>query len=585
MPTAQNPIQCTVKIQGEQLSQSIVRVALDQHVDTHSSLQIDFTEAEVGGSRGDAFLDVNQAGTYLGETVTLEIGYVGENAPALKFVGIVTQYALVNAVDGLNTVRLTAASPTVLLDGARRFKSFENTKASGAVSAVLGSYQITKSSVPATSYQYDWLLQHDETDWEFVRRHLTRSGFFCFYDGEKLQMGPPNGTAALTLTFRENLASFSVGVGIEQPEFSSVIYTPTEEKELRPDSKQVSSSQSLSGFSKTALDASKAAFGVSSMLPLGQAGMSPSDADKLVDGERSRAVARMLECSGTSWDPKLRVGMTVECSGLGNSSGSYFITSVSHQLTGDEGYTNTFQCIPVGAAYPQRPSLPERTAGLRRAVVTDNKDPMQFGRIKVQAAWFGEVATDWLRVLSPYAGAEYGWYVLPEIGDEVLIGFLEGDVQHPFVIGSLYNGVDKPPANAYHDDNYIKLFQTKAGNLIKIDDTSGEEEITFSTVGENNSIVMSNKDRHIQVETKGDVIIKADGNVQVEAKQDISMKATGDVTIEGKAITLKSTADTKIEGLNVDIKANVGFKASGQAQAEVSASGQMTIKGAMVMIN
>jgi uncharacterized protein involved in type VI secretion and phage assembly len=584
MPTVQIPVRCSVKIKDKEYADSVSQVELDQHIDAHHSLLVYIVDTSPT-STSDDFFDPNEAKNYLGETITVTMQYSNDNKPRLKFVGTVTQFTLVNAVDGVNTLRITAASPTVLLDGARKYVSYREIKSSEAINRVSGNYSITKSSIPATSFTWDCLVQHDETDWAFIRRLATFEGYYCYYNGEKLVVEQPNTGASHTLKFREALGSFSIGIGIEQPNFATVLYTEDDNKQLRPDSKSVSKSRSLSGISKIALDVSERTFGASSLVPIGMPGLSAGDADKAVDRERSRAVERMLEGEGMSTVPELRVGMTIEIQGLGNTSGSYYITSVRHSISDRGLYENTFTCIPVDAAFPQQAPKPDAAAGLRRALVVDNKDPEKLGRIKVRTAWFDQEDTAWLRLIAPYAGPDYGWYALPEVGDEVLVGYVEGDFQQPFVLGSLYNSTNKPAAAAYNDENNIKLFQTRSGNLIMIDDTSGGEEITISSASEKSTVVLSNKEKLISITTLGDIKLKADGNIQVESQKDISMKATGNVTIEGQKISLKSTADTAIQGMNVEIKADIGLKASGGAQAELKASGQMAIKGAMVMIN
>ena len=586
MAKVQIPVKCSVKVKDKEYVDSVYQIDLDQHIDTHHSMLIYIMDTSQGADSDD-FFDPAMAKDFLGETLTVTIApSEGDDAPS-KFVGVITQFALVNSVDSTNTIRITAASPTVLMDGAQKYESFESMTSSEAIEKAAKGHKITIGNIASTPDSWDYLLQHNETDWAFCRRLATTNGLFCYYDGEKLYVREPNTSTALTLTFRQTLGSFSLGVGIEQPNFSTVVYSEVENKELRPDSKQVSKSRSLGGVGSEALKASENNFSTSSLSRLGIPGMSAGDADKIVDRERSRAIDRMLDCEGTSIVPGLKVGMTVKIDGLGRSSGSYYITAVYHRVSDGGLYENTFQCRPVDAAFPQQAPLPPSEAGLHRAIVEDNNDPQKLGRVKVKTAWFPQVPSIWLRVVSPYAGNNYGWYVLPEIGDEVLVGYLHGDFQQQVILGSFYHKDAAPSDEWTNDNNEIKVFHTMAGNIIKLTDTAGEEEITISTVGEQNSVVFSNKDKSITVKTDGDLNLTADGNIVIDAQQDITLKAQGKINAEAMgAVSMKSSSgDAALEGLNVEVKAQAAMKASGSATAEVSSSGQTTVKGSIVMIN
>src|SRR6266851_1915075 len=133
--------------------------------------------------------------------------------------------------------------------------------------------------------------------------------------------------------------------------------------------------------------------------------------------------------------------------------------------------------------------------GVEVGIVTNVKDPQKLGRIKVQLPRLpGGPESDWARVAQPAAGAGRGFYWLPEVGDEVLIAFELGQANRPYVIGTLWNGKDKPMAGAYADDNTTRMIQTKSGT--KID------------VGTNFSLKVD-----------ADASIKASGNLKLKASR------------------------------------------------------------------
>src|SRR3972149_536693 len=85
-------------------------------------------------------------------------------------------------------------------------------------------------------------------------------------------------------------------------------------------------------------------------------------------------------------------------------------------------------------------------SGVVPGIVTNNQDPDGLGRVKIKFPWLSDDnETDWVRIATLMAGGQRGGFFLPEVGDEVLVAFEHGDINHPYVIGALWNGVDKPP--------------------------------------------------------------------------------------------------------------------------------------------
>lgn len=194
--------------------------------------------------------------------------------------------------------------------------------------------------------------------------------------------------------------------------------------------------------------------------------------------------------------------------------------------------------------------------GVVVGIVTNNKDPEKMGRVKVKIPRLsGEDESNWARVVSFMAGKERGAVFLPEVGDEVLLAFEYGNINNPYIIGSLWNGKDKPPFSNDDGKNNIRIIKSRSGHVIKLDDTEGNEKIEIVDAKEKNKIIIDTKDTKIS--------IKSDKDIEI-------MAPNGKVTIQAKDIEAKSSASTKIE-------ANSGM--------DVKATGNMNIKGAMVNIN
>jgi uncharacterized protein involved in type VI secretion and phage assembly len=197
-----------------------------------------------------------------------------------------------------------------------------------------------------------------------------------------------------------------------------------------------------------------------------------------------------------------------------------------------------------------------RIYGVVVGIVTNNKDTEKLGRVKIKIPRLsGEDESNWARVISFMAGKERGAFFLPEIDDEVLVAFEYGDINMPYVIGSLWNGKDVPPENNSDGKNNIRMIRSRSGHVITLDDSDGSEQIKIMDKTQKNMIIIDAKNNTISITSDKDIELSA---------------PNGKVTIEAMDIETKSTASTKIEATSgVDVKA----------------SGNLNIKGAMVNIN
>jgi uncharacterized protein involved in type VI secretion and phage assembly len=192
----------------------------------------------------------------------------------------------------------------------------------------------------------------------------------------------------------------------------------------------------------------------------------------------------MVHAQGESMNPKLKPGDTVEIDGLPDSTGTYGLTKVIHRWT-PTGYLNEFSCTPWKKYTNPKPPQAHTWPGLVNARVVDNNDPAGVGRIKVQYFWQEENVTNWARMMTPHAGGDRGFMFLPEVGDEVVVGFGDGEVEKPVILGCVWNGVDKPPREDFWGGdvgpNDVKRIVTKSGHRIHIVDKQGKESIVLAT--------------------------------------------------------------------------------------------------------
>jgi uncharacterized protein involved in type VI secretion and phage assembly len=192
----------------------------------------------------------------------------------------------------------------------------------------------------------------------------------------------------------------------------------------------------------------------------------------------------------------------------------------------------------------------ERTSnGIVIGLVIDLKDEENIGRVKVRYPHLEDQPSDWARIAAPMAGGGRGAFFRPEVGDEVLVAFEHGEPRRPYIIGALWSKADPPPPDDGNaEKNNWRFIQSRSGHIILLDDTQGKEKIVIVDKDNKRKVVIDSANSKIEV-------ICDQGDVEVKA-------AAGDVKVEAVNVSVKATAELKLE-----------------------ATGNVTIKGAMVNIN
>ncbi len=200
-----------------------------------------------------------------------------------------------------------------------------------------------------------------------------------------------------------------------------------------------------------------------------------------------------------------------------------------------------------------------RIEGIALGIVTNNQDDQQQGRVKIKFPWLGEGDESyWARVSTIMAGNEMGAFFLPEVGDEVIVAFDHGDINHPYVLGSLWNGRNVPPVKNDDGKNNIRMIKsrsghqvtfsdeegkekvevkTKSGHTILLDDSSGKESITIMDKSGNNSIVIDSAQNSINIESSLKLSLKAK-EIEIVSDGGLSIKASAVLSIQGAIVKI-----------------------------------------------
>jgi uncharacterized protein involved in type VI secretion and phage assembly len=216
---------------------------------------------------------------------------------------------------------------------------------------------------------------------------------------------------------------------------------------------------------------------------------------------------------------------------------------------------------------------PPTGRGLLVGLVIDLNDPEHLGRVKVSYPELGDARSDWARLVTPMAGKHRGMVFRPEKGDEVLVGFLQGDSRAPYVLGGVWNAPDPPPPDdGKPAENNWRFITSRSGHVIRFDDTPGKEKIEVIDKGKKCSVTIDS--------TSDQITIKAgSGGIKLSAPD-------GAITLSGKTVELDASTSLKAEaGQGVDLTAGTSLKAEAGTTLSTTAGQKVTIRGLTVDIN
>jgi len=235
-----------------------------------------------------------------------------------------------------------------------------------------------------------------------------------------------------------------------------------------------------------------------------------------------------------------------------------------------------------------------KVQGVAVGLVTNISDPDKLGRVKVKfLVRETEQESDWIRIASPMAGAGRGIFFLPEVNDEVLLAFHNGNVEEPFIIGALWNGKDKPPEAVPHAKGKVTIrkIKSRAGNEIIFSDEENKERLELRSP-QGKKLILDDGAKKIQLQddnAKNSLVIDKQANtIKIESGSKVTIKVnsctvevdgTGGVTISAPSGNLKLKAN------KIDIEATTALSVKANATMELKAGAMMNIKGAMVKIN
>jgi Rhs element Vgr protein len=518
-----------------------------------------------------------------GKELEIKLGYASEERTVFK--GIVIRHGIKVRRVGGSSLTVECWDAAIKMTIGRKSRFFIDKKDSEVLSTIIGEHNLD-ADVESTSLQHAELVQLHATDWDFVLSRADVNGLLVLVDDGKVAVKPPtlDGAAALSIRFGDTVYEVDAQIDARhQLKATRGFSWDHSAQEVVTKDGRAPAANPMGNLSESDLAnvIDLDTFELRHAGRLDQEELGAWASSQLTRSGLAKVVGR-VEIPGYA---DIRPGQLIDAAGLGERfSGKAFVAAIRQEVVTGAWRTEIQFGLPPdryahreGIIDPAAAGLVPGLHGLQIGVATALEgDPDGEDRIQVKLPLVDPEADGiWARWLSPYATEEKGIFFRPEIGDELIVGFLNADPRDPVVLGMVHSS-KKPAPIALSDDNHEKAIVTRSGMRVHFDDD--KKIATIDTPG-GNSIVLSDEDQAIRVTDQHDnsVTMDSDG---------ITLKASKITLTSQQEIKIEAGTDLKAEsGTNAEIKAGAQLKAEGSAGAELSSSAIATIKGSLVKIN
>ncbi|GEN71448.1 type VI secretion system Vgr family protein [Chryseobacterium lathyri] len=549
--------------------------------------------------------NLEQAQKFLGKRITIVFKYkdAETESPERTFVGLITKVAFSQEKMSLGNIILKGKSPTILMDSAPHTQSFGGSQ---EVNTNIIANRIIKETLGANKFDFridtqnksyiSYSSQYNETHYNYLTRIAEAYGEQFYYDGEVLHFGKlPSSEKPILLVYGSNVNDVNVELKAvhTKPEYFG--YNSSSHTKMVGADDRI---QHLGELSSKAYELNDTIFTTRSLTPIPINANMFRDVDDSQKSARGSKAVEVFTVSGQTTVPFLYIGCVADLAmrKTGSNETSHFttlmITEVTHEVDARGYYTGSFEAIAEGTGFMPKPDFEMPKAEPQVATVISNVDPLNQGRIQVRFDWQLNDTTHFIRMMSPDAGGtdaitqNRGFVAVPEIGDQVMVGFEYHNPDFPFAMGGMFHGKVGLGGGV---DNHLKSIQTRSGIKVLMNDA--EKSVTIKDPSGNTYFMDGQGNIHVTAPknmtfTAGeDMQISVGRNMTTKIGQDSTMHIGNDHT---ESITKRYTQTSENKSVTVkqDQTESTGnkFKSiSGEADIQTS-KGDLKLRGTSLAV-
>lgn len=551
---------------------NVLSIIVNKEVNRIASATIIFAD---GDPAKESFAISNKPDFEPGKEIEIKAGYRANEETIFK--GIVVRHAIKVRKNG-SLLIVECKDKAAKMTNVCKSKYFHDATDSDMMEELIGKYGIDKE-VESTRITHKQVVQYNATDWDFTLCRADVNGMLCITDDGKLKIAKPDFASAEVLTLQYGATIHDLDAEIDARfqfkvmKASAWNFTDQELTEgVEAEDPKIPEAGNLSKDDLAGVIDEEA-------YTLFHGGkIEEPELQQWVNAKMMKhQLAKIRGKVRTDGTAKVVPGKTIKLNGAGERfEGKLFVTGVRQEVEKGNWHTVIqFGVDPEWFAQTYAVEQPNAGAmlpgikGLHMGIVTKLEgDPDGEDRICVKIPVINKDDDGtWCRVASLDAGKERGMFFLPEIDDEVVIGFVDNDPRHAIVLG-MVNSRAKPAPLPAADDNHEKGYVSRSKMKMIFNDD--KKTIAIETPA-GNKVLISEDEKKIYFEDQnGNKITMNEDGIKLESIKDIVMKATGDMKFDGKNTEIKSSAQAKFEG---------------GAGAELKSGGTTKVNGSMVQIN
>lgn len=580
-----------IKVGGSEIPSDILVTSIETHqaVNRIAHAKVDITL--IKGDGDDITFQPSESATFVpGAEIEIELGYEGTDTTVFK--GIIVNHSI-QGNPSVSKLVLKCTDKAIKMTLGRSSKSYDKQKDNAIISSVISNHGLS-AEVDSTNYEHPQLIQYHATDWDFVIARAEVNGLLVYTDSNTVYAKAPNvsGSPSLELSYGKDVFSFDCEIDsrFQIPSATAHAWDMSQQSL----SEGASAEPSLNSQGNITGKKLSEVLGISQYEIHTTGPVAQSDLTEWAKGTLLRS--RLSAMHGTvsffgNASPK--VNTLIKLQDFGDRfNGDALITGVHHKMENGKWRTSIdfgvsphwFAADPM-ISTPLTGGLLPSIRGLQNGTVKKiYQDPDGETRIQVDVPVIESLGDGvWARIANFYATSDKGAFFMPEVGDEVVLGFLNDDPRFPVILGSLYSSQKNPPYTP-DEQNSIKAIVTK--NDLKLEFNDEKKVITIETPA-GNKMIFSDEGSSITIQDQNENKIEmSSSGISIKSPSNISIEADQAITIKGNTgVTIQSQASATLKGLSVSVEAETTLQAKGTASAQLTSTGETTIRGTMVMIN